>query len=100
MWRSEGFRSAFDAPAAASMEMAPLRSPGVARDAAATILPSASTSGSGELCRSSLHSSATFFGLCSARWQSISTGRCSAESLSVPNACEVAAGFARHRLHR
>ena len=90
MWRSEGFRSALDAPAVASMEMAPLRSPVSAREAAATILPSARTSGSGELCRSSLHSSATFFGLCSARWQSISTGRCSVESLSVAERLQVA----------
>ena len=61
-----------------------------ASDAAATIRPSASTSGSGELCRSSAHSSATFFGLCRARWQSISTGRCSAESLKPPERLQVA----------
>ena len=79
-------RSALDAPAFASMAMAPLRSPESASDAAATIRPSASTSGSGELWRSSLHSAATFLGLCMARWQSIRTGRCSVESLNVPNA--------------
>ena len=73
--------------AVASMAMAPLRSPASANAAAATILPSARTSGSGELCRSSAHRSATFLGLCRARWQSMSTGRCSVESLSVPRAC-------------
>ncbi len=61
--RSAGLRSILEAPAVASMEMAPLRSPVSASDDAATMRPSASTSGSGELCRSSVHSSATFFGL-------------------------------------
>ena len=51
--------------------------------------PSASTSGSGELWRSSVHSSATFLGLRRARWQSMSTGRCSAESVMAACACEV-----------
>ena len=36
--------------------------------------PSASTSGSGELWRNSLHSSATFLRLWRARWQSMTTG--------------------------
>ena len=80
---AQGLRSP---PAVDSMAMAPLRSPASASEAAATIRPSASTSGSGELCRSSAHSAATFFGLCSARWQSISTGMCSVESLRRPKA--------------
>ena len=75
------------------MAIAPLRSPLSASEAAATIRPSARTSGSGELCRSSPHSSATFFGLSSARWQSMRTGRCSVESLERAVRVQVAGGL-------
>ena len=86
MWRSEGLRKALEAPAVASMAIAPFRSPPSASDAAATIRPSANTSGSGERWRSSAQSSATFLGLCSALWQSMRIGRCSVASLSSPKA--------------
>ncbi len=80
-WRSDGlFRRAFDAPSRRQHGDGPVEvALASATDAAATIRPSARTSGSGELSRElgPLQGGHLSFGLCSARWQSISTGRCS-----------------------